>query len=202
MSNISQVNHALRMEFTPELMPRLTYETLRMVWAPETLIDTPKHANDDRPAVYPKPPGQVSELSKGGYSLRGELRWDNALYCEVHGFVLEAVKSHLNTQISYSSQSQVTINRNWPTRDMLKIILKNSSQAARRTKKRHDTRSNVIRPLIRPLPPDRVILAGAIEFQMLIVQFPPIFYIGDSLFEDRNLKTIDRICDDTMSIKY
>lgn len=108
MSNISQVNHALRMEFTPELMPRLTYETLRMVWAPETLIDTPKHANDDRPAVYPKPPGQVSELSKGGYSLRGELRWDNALYCEVHVCVSTIIR-HINGYLSIISCSGVRL---------------------------------------------------------------------------------------------
>lgn len=88
MSQTTKVNYsqvALRMEFTPEIAPKLTYETLRMLWPSERPIEP----LEDRkakvgPGVIAKPPGQVTEISKGGYSLKAELQWDKSLYNAVY----------------------------------------------------------------------------------------------------------------------
>ena len=72
------------MEFTSEVAPRVAFETLRMTWPSES-----KHVKDEaRPTVILKPPGQVAELSKNGYALKAELKWDIKLYNEVQVCIL------------------------------------------------------------------------------------------------------------------
>ncbi|KAF7965645.1 hypothetical protein HWV62_42434 [Athelia sp. TMB] len=139
------------MEFTSEVAPRVVFETLRRTWPLES-----KHAKDEaRPTVIVilKPPGQVGELSKNGYALKAELKWDIKIYREVQKFVRDTAKSRLSMQLSYAKQIPTEIDTVcelsaqkynflynykdcWPTRDMLIMMLKNSSRGARQSQQR------------------------------------------------------------------
>lgn len=79
---------ALRRVFSPEPLPARTHETLRRSWFSESIYSSfyaPFVAGEVCvPSVIKKPSGMVTEVSKGGYSLKQKLQWSEVVYKEVH----------------------------------------------------------------------------------------------------------------------
>jgi len=136
--------------FAPEIDLSSVLLTSNKIWLPG-LASTPHaelvpHPRDA--SMMPKPPGQVTEINKGGYSLEEFLRWPDGQYTEVQKFIRSRAEVHLNTRESFCKQKpghtskvyeEVTerfsfmrqYKDDWVTKDYLRMYLKNSSRTAR-----------------------------------------------------------------------
>ncbi|KAG0692289.1 hypothetical protein DFH29DRAFT_817803, partial [Suillus ampliporus] len=98
---------------------------------------------DPLPSKIPKPRGEVSCISRGGYNLQEALGWPASEYEETHAFVLQLAHEYLKINKSWKLQAQPRLaivyteaqkrypilehyDGNWAVGDMLRIFLKNS----------------------------------------------------------------------------
>ncbi|KAG2091928.1 hypothetical protein BD769DRAFT_1371114 [Suillus cothurnatus] len=95
------------------------------------------------PSKIPKPRGEVTRISRGGYNLQMTLGWPVADYEETRSFVVHLAHEHLNVNKSWKRQNQSYLqvvyseavkrypildryHDNWVVGDMLRMFLKNS----------------------------------------------------------------------------
>ncbi|KAG2083890.1 hypothetical protein BD769DRAFT_1660878 [Suillus cothurnatus] len=94
-------------------------------------------------AKIPKPRGEVSRISRGGYNLQEALGWPAAEYEETRAFVSQLAREYLKVNKSWRFQAQPKLalvyaeaqkrypileryDGSWVVGDMLRIFLKNS----------------------------------------------------------------------------
>ncbi|KAG2115432.1 hypothetical protein BD769DRAFT_1322689, partial [Suillus cothurnatus] len=94
-------------------------------------------------AKIPKPQGEVSRISRGGYNLQEALGWPAAEYEETRAFVSQLAREYLKVNKSWRFQAQPKLalvyteaqkrypileryDGSWVVGDMLHIFLKNS----------------------------------------------------------------------------
>ncbi|KAG2341224.1 hypothetical protein BDR05DRAFT_949826 [Suillus weaverae] len=95
------------------------------------------------PSKIPKPRGEVSRLSRGGYNLQETLGWPASEYEETHAFVSQLAREYLKVHKSWRLQAKPQLvivyaeaqkqypileryEGSWVVGDMLHIFLKNS----------------------------------------------------------------------------
>ncbi|KAF8217244.1 hypothetical protein K438DRAFT_1954091 [Mycena galopus ATCC 62051] len=130
-----------------------------------TTVQNPGPGDSSRSSASPakpqhrmKPPGQPNRPGSGGYNLEQHLLqicgWSSEEFIEVQNKVHTLAGEKLDTSISYQKQRKATLNsicetvkkehpiargfdQCWVTRDILKVHLKNTSEASRRRNTRH-----------------------------------------------------------------
>ncbi|KLO04504.1 hypothetical protein SCHPADRAFT_1003275 [Schizopora paradoxa] len=103
-------------------------------------------------AEIPKPPGEVSRISRGGYNLEEKLGWSKSEYGKVQKGIRELAKAHLNMTAILSEQDENSLKTvfqlaklqhpilndyigDWALEDFLSIMLKNSADRLKRQNK-------------------------------------------------------------------
>lgn len=120
---------------------------------------TPLTPTTFRQQLIPKPPGEVSRVGRGGYTLKDILEeqhgWINGLYDKIRERVRSMADRYLDTTTGYSSQTKEKVDRicemaseefpillkfegNWVVHDYLRVYLKNSSQKAKKDQQQKD----------------------------------------------------------------
>ncbi|KDQ49338.1 hypothetical protein JAAARDRAFT_51794 [Jaapia argillacea MUCL 33604] len=96
----------------------------------------------------PKPSGEVTRLTRGGYSLRKVLGWDQSLYCKVQRFVKKLARKHLVLGRTLLMQSTTALTKvfdvaierfeflnlyedGWVLSDFLRVYLSNAARQKR-----------------------------------------------------------------------
>ncbi|TDL14216.1 hypothetical protein BD410DRAFT_690029, partial [Rickenella mellea] len=94
--------------------------------------------------LIPKPTGEVTRQSRGGYNLEAELGWDRQLYTTIQSHIHSLAGMHLNLSGTFSKQDNAKLlivydeakkqfprlekyQDNWVVQDFLRIYLKNAS---------------------------------------------------------------------------
>ncbi|KAH9174106.1 hypothetical protein EDB89DRAFT_1904821 [Lactarius sanguifluus] len=108
-------------------------------------------------SLIPKPSGEVSRVSRGGYTLKDVLKqeygWEDGLYHKIRERVRSLADKYLETSLPYSAQAEkpnrlalaskeypilLEYEGNWVVHDYLRIYLKNSSQKAKKDQQHKD----------------------------------------------------------------
>ncbi|MDT7543714.1 MAG: hypothetical protein QOE33_3626 [Acidobacteriota bacterium] len=89
----------LRTAFPADTIPVKTPLALRFVWPVETAIPDAPEVQHKKKKI-PKPQGELSRLSRGGYSLEKALGWEKSLYLQVqvHSINIYDAEKHCLTR--------------------------------------------------------------------------------------------------------
>ncbi|KAF8805352.1 hypothetical protein BYT27DRAFT_7105116 [Phlegmacium glaucopus] len=141
-----------RLIFTPKAFPPPPIITVRMEFPSITILQ--QHERSSTPEIRkpnkktPKPQGEAGRPQSGGYNLQDKLGWNDRTYEIIVALVHKLAKTKLNTTKSFRSQDMKIVKqicntvskeypilkdyeKDWPTRDMLKLHLKYTSEASR-----------------------------------------------------------------------
>ncbi|KAH7904021.1 hypothetical protein BJ138DRAFT_1019720 [Hygrophoropsis aurantiaca] len=155
-----QVPDRVQRHFPPLVMPHSSFGPERLLSPPSLTISTELSPDTGEPALpavtardaapgntstlIPKPRGEVSRLSRHGYTLLIALGWAPELYEEAQSYLHGLASKHLDLSLTLPNQKkkQLSIARehypmlanydgDWATKDFLQCYLKNTRARGR-----------------------------------------------------------------------
>ncbi|TFY80197.1 hypothetical protein EWM64_g3814 [Hericium alpestre] len=96
--------YVLNAVFGPEKRFPPPNHPLRQVYDAETTPWSPP-----APSLIPRPSGPTGRLSRGGFSLHQELKWDESRYEAVKSIVKGLSEEHLRPDLSYTLQDEPSL---------------------------------------------------------------------------------------------